>query len=168
MRLRAEPLAEIHGRRSRSPFADELVSSDEAGVPVSGTMPRILQMRITRRFDYQSAEPLILQGECLRPWFMENDVVWYDRTLAPSDRDTVVCLATYGTQVDGARRFVELLSVKQFREVGGEKYLTCADGFLEASSVTILGPVTAWHRPGWWRRPAVRKMDFDLPVRVIS
>ncbi len=168
MRLRAEPLAEIHGRRSRPPFADEIIAADEASVPVSGTMPRIWQMRITRRFDYQSAEPLILQGQCLRPWFVGGDIVWLDRALAPSDRDIVVCLATYGTQVDGARRFVELLSVKQFRDLNGERYLVCADGYLEANTVQILGPVTAWHRPGWWRRPAVRKMEFDLPVRVVS
>lgn len=126
-----------------------------------------LQVRKTKRFNRTTAEPTLLEGNCLTPFLIDGDVVLFDRTLRPADGDVVVAKLWYEFREDPARpRYALHLSVKQLRAVAGRLYLVCGDGYLAADEVEILGPVVGWHRPGWWRRPSMRRLSFHMPVRV--
>jgi hypothetical protein len=57
--------------------------------------------------------------------------------------------------------FRERTAVKQLRITpDGERFLCAVDGAVSASAHEILGVVTAWYRPRWWRRPSLRRMNF--------
>jgi hypothetical protein len=114
----------------------------------------------------------VIAGDCLRPWIVDGDLVWFDRTVDPQDGDVVVASMLYrrfGCNLLGALQEIQRRdAVKQLRIVAGEKFLCAVDGAVNADAHEILGPVIAWHRPGWWRRPAVKHMTFDLPVRIVD
>lgn len=122
------------------------------------------QIRRTARLNWRTAEGLVLVGTCLEPWFVAGDVVWFDRTIEPKDGDLVAALLWYESDAGGERAAVQRVTVKQLRVAGRRKYLIAGDGFLHADAAPVLGPIVAWHRPGWWRRPPVRKLHFSLPV----
>jgi hypothetical protein len=159
---------------TRQAYAEDLVAVADSPVPVTGKLPRFMYgMRPTRSFVRATALPLLLRGPCLKPWFTEGDVVWFDPTLDPRDCDIVAFEIYYECTIDGERRCVQQKSVKQFRILDGapftsRRFLVCDEGYLDATDIKLLGPVTAWHRPKWWRRPAVRHLDFDLPVKVFD
>lgn len=106
-----------------------------------------------------------IEGDCLAPWFRTGDVVWFDRKLEAKDCDVVVVSMPYRRAgfIGGAGALKRMDAVKQLRIFDGEPFLCAADGYAHADAHEILGPVEAWYRPGWWRRPPVRKMNFTVP-----
>jgi hypothetical protein len=144
-----------------------LIQAPPDALPEIGRMPRWLWLRPDlRRFDYESAEALILAGDCLAPWLEAGDVVWFDPTQTARDRDLVAADFQYRCRVDGRWKVLRRKAVKQLRVLeDGSRYLVCNQGFMRVGRVE-LAPVTAWARRRWWARPAVRRIALDLPVRV--
>lgn len=146
----------------RPPRVD-LVDPKEAGFPTEAKMPRLLPwcLRFTRRFDFSTATMLLVRGECLRPWLLEGDVVWFDATLEPRIGDLVACRLKYRCKEGPMRgKAVELTAIKQLVKVGERLGLAAVEDVIDARDAEILGPITATHRRGWWRRPAMRRLAF--------
>jgi hypothetical protein len=117
----------------------------------------------TLRFNRATAIPLLGQGDCLAPWLVEGDVAWYDPTIEPLNGDLVAVMMEYRRLSGGGDR-VRLIAVKQLQISGSRRFLVCNQGCVMTDNVEMLGTVTAWRRPGWWRRPSVRKMR--LPIQL--
>ncbi|MGQ0430118.1 MAG: S24 family peptidase [Gammaproteobacteria bacterium] len=115
-----------------------------------------LCVRPTARFT-PTAEARGVLGDCLSPYLNDGDVVWFDRTLEPRDGDLVLARIWYARETT-VQSWQEREAVKQLRFVDGRPFLVCNEGRLPADEIEILGPVTAWYRPGWWKRPSVRTM----------
>lgn len=114
---------------------------------------------------FAATELRVIDGNCLAPWFRTGDVVWFDRKLEAKDGDLVVVSMLYRRKgfIGGDGALKRLDAVKQLRIVDGERFLCTRDDYVSADSHEILGPVEAWYRPGWWRRPSVKRMRLAGP-----
>ena len=129
--------------------------------------PRVLAFptRVTERYNRKTAIPLLGYGDCLAPWFVEGDITWHDPTVEPQNGDLVAVEMTY-RRLSGGGDTVRLTAIKQYQVVesrgfsGSQRYLVCNQGCVAADGAKLLGTVTAWRRPRWWRRPSVRDMRF--------
>lgn len=113
----------------------------------------------------------VLQGDCLCPFLVADDLVWFDRQREPRDGDLVIVAMLYrryGGIMGAGQRIDRHDAVKQLRIVDGERFLAAADGAVHADAHEVLGPVVAWRRPGWWRRPALKSMRFDVPDHMLT
>lgn len=153
---------------------DQIVTREEAGMeaerPIPLTVGYGMRFRVGR-WRSSGPEPIFGAGPCLEPWFTDDDIMWFDRGLVPEDRELVVFEMLYRRRGDdGQWRYVKSLSVKQLRMTPRGPVLACNQGAVRAGMVQILGPVVAWKRKAWWRRPSVRKMDFpiDLKARMLG
>ena len=45
--------------------------------------------RVTPRHNWHTAVALLGRGDCLAPWFVEDDVTWYTPNVSPQDGDLV-------------------------------------------------------------------------------
>jgi hypothetical protein len=55
-------------------------------------------------------------------------------------------------------------SLKQQRGIAGEWFLCATDSWVHARWHEILGPVTAWHKPGGWCRLDPRRAQCATPT----
>jgi hypothetical protein len=97
---------------------------------------------------------------------MPGDVLWH-ADFRPRDGDLAVVAMRYRRSIAGAigaaaEYEMTRRAVKQFRVIDGVEMLCSADGAVRAASHEILGTVVAHYRPGWWRRPAMRRMRFAV------
>ena len=103
----------------------------------------------------------------MAPWLASGDAVLIDFDRQPVDGDLVLAAVRYrraGGIVGGDGAVKVLEAVKQLRIVNGERRLCATDGSVSADGHEIVGVVVGWYRPGWWRRPTVRKMKFAEPL----
>jgi len=107
--------------------------------------------------------PLLARGPCLEPWFLEGDVTWHDPMVTPDDCDLVAVELPFKRRGRNDGTIVRLTAIKQYRIESGRRYLCCNQGFVPMEEAELLGTVTAWRRPSWWRRPSVRHMKFCTP-----
>ncbi|MGQ0429645.1 MAG: hypothetical protein ACT4UQ_06920 [Gammaproteobacteria bacterium] len=124
-----------------------------------------LFVRPTARFR-STAEARGVLGDCLSPYLNDGDVVWFDRTLKPQDGDLVLARIWYECETTGLPSWQERDAIKVFRVLAGRPFLVCNEGRLPADEIEVLGPVTAWYRPGRWRRPSPRRMRFLAPSAI--
>lgn len=118
-------------------------------------------VRRSPRFNSRTAEVVGIDGDCLRPWFLDGDLVWYDRTLEPLDRDLVLAEMRF---ISDDESEIELRpAIKQLRIINGERFLCCTDAWIEADWHTVVASVVGWHRSNWWRRPSVKHMRYCEP-----
>jgi len=112
----------------------------------------------------------VISENCLRPYLCDRDVVMIDFDRKPIDGDLVLVAMRYRRAgfIGGEGSLKTQESCKQLRVVNGERYLCAADGDVSADPHEILGTVVAWYRPGWWRRPSPKRMNFKVPQTATS
>ena len=57
-------------------------------------------------------------------------------------------------------------AVKVLRMAGEQLFLCTLVGAVATDRSQILGPVVAWHRKGWWKRPAVRRLEKAIELNA--
>lgn len=121
--------------------------------------------RLRASFDPAGSKLCVL-GDCLRPYFLDGDVVWYSLEAEPIDGDLVVLRTRYRRSgiLCGDHATVERLGIKQLRIRGAEWHACTADGSFEVCRDDLVGVVNAWYRPDWWRRPGVRKGQMQFAI----
>lgn len=139
------------------------------GAPPSRRSPRLYIPTVLHwKSSGRKLEQFALEGDCLRPWILEGDVVIVDRGLRPRDGDLVLVDMQYEAEGDspwghGVPWIRRHHSVKVWR--AGE--LVCADGSVPCEPYhEVIGTVCSVLRRARWDlfRYPIKRMRFDVPA----
>lgn len=79
------------------------------------------------------------RGRCLRPWFEDEDLIYFAKGLEPRDGEIILVELPFerGPTL-GAQQLRWEPSAKQLRTVDGKRWITCADGAVELDETHIV------------------------------
>jgi hypothetical protein len=149
--------------------AVRFVEPEQLGFPVQevAVPKRLFPYRVDCRHKPLTAVPLLGSGDCLAPWFTDGDWTWYTPNLEPQHGDLVAVDIEFRRLSEDTGERTWLTCVKRYERLHGwMPQLVCNQGAVALSGKThrILGVITAWRRRHWWKRPAVRNMNFPTYI----